>query len=146
MPIQARTREQGGAYSGAGARRQAKWKKALLFAKRSKNFGSLAYALNGANALMNKSFLVLFCKKERLLQRCSLVAPAAALFAQDATLEDPVGSERLVGHAAIATFYERAMAMGATLELRGPVRVAGDCAAFAFTVFVNAPARRWKSM
>ena len=66
-------------------------------------------------------------------------AAAAALFAQDATLEDPVGSERLVGHAAIATFYERAMAMGATLELRGPVRVAGDCAAFAFTVFVNAP-------
>lgn len=66
-------------------------------------------------------------------------AAAAALFADDATLEDPVGSEKLVGHAAIAAFYGRAMAMGATLRLQGEVRLAGNCAAFAFTVFVNAP-------
>jgi len=67
---------------------------------------------------------------------------AAALFAADATLEDPVGGEILRGHDAIALFYSHAMTMGAKLHLNGPVRQAADSAAFAFTVEVNAPGQR----
>ncbi|MEJ0048444.1 MAG: nuclear transport factor 2 family protein [Rhodospirillales bacterium] len=63
---------------------------------------------------------------------------AAALFAADATLEDPYGSEVLRGTDAIRAFYVRAMASGARLALNGPPRVAGDAVAFAFTVTVAA--------
>jgi hypothetical protein len=42
-------------------------KKALLFEKRSKNFGYWAGHLNQHQAIQNKSFLVLFFKKERFL-------------------------------------------------------------------------------
>jgi len=69
-------------------------------------------------------------------------AAATALFAADATLEDPVGSETLHGIEAIAAFYARAMQMGAKLTLTGPVRLAGNSAAFAFTVSVNAPGQK----
>ena len=65
-------------------------------------------------------------------------AAAAALFAEDATLEDPVGGEALHGKPEIAAFYQHAMQMGARLALTGPVRVAGNAAAFAFTVRVAA--------
>jgi hypothetical protein len=41
-------------------------KEALLFEKRSKNFCFLARAQNSQKPFMNKSFLVLFFKKERL--------------------------------------------------------------------------------
>jgi hypothetical protein len=41
-------------------------KEALLFEKRSKNFGYLAYRLKQHKPLISKSFLVLFCKKELL--------------------------------------------------------------------------------
>jgi len=41
-------------------------KKALLFEKRSKNFYPLARALHPTHAPRNKSFLVLFSKKELL--------------------------------------------------------------------------------
>jgi len=64
---------------------------------------------------------------------------AAALFADDATVEDPVGGDVLRGKAAITAFYTNAMSMGATLRLTGPVRQAADCAAFAFTACVNVP-------
>jgi len=63
-------------------------------------------------------------------------AGAAALFAPEATLEDPVGSDVLRGAAAIAAFYQRAMQMGARLTLTGPIRLAADAAAFSFTVSV----------
>jgi hypothetical protein len=41
-------------------------KEALLFGKRSKNFCLLRCALDATRALMSKSFLVLFFKKELL--------------------------------------------------------------------------------
>ena len=53
------------------------------------------------------------------------------LFAADAWVEDPVGTPRHDGHAAIGTFFENARGMAETIELRltGPVRVAaGECA------------------
>ena len=65
-------------------------------------------------------------------------AAAAALFAPNATLEDPVGSTVLRGAEEISAFYARAMQTGARLTLAGPVRVCANAAAFGFTVHVAA--------
>ncbi len=51
-----------------------------------------------------------------------------ALYADDATVEDPVGSEPRRGRAAIAELYRNA-AGKVRLELDGRVRVAANCAA-----------------
>lgn len=56
------------------------------------------------------------------------------LFAADATVEDPVGSPQHHGHEAIHAFYAQSMTTGARLQLDGPVRIAGNAAAFAFSV------------
>jgi steroid delta-isomerase len=64
-------------------------------------------------------------------------ATVVNLYAEDATLEDPVGGEILTGRAAIADFYGKAMQMGVRLELTGPVRIAGNAAAFSFLVQVG---------
>lgn len=58
----------------------------------------------------------------------------AALFAADATVEDPIGTPPHVGHDAILGFYTASMQTGAKLKLQGPVRIAGPFAAFAFSV------------
>ena len=58
----------------------------------------------------------------------------AALFAENATVEDPIGSPIHHGRAAIQAFYTTSMATGAKLTLNGPVRIAADYAAFAFSV------------
>ena len=53
------------------------------------------------------------------------------LFAEGAWIEDPVGTPRHEGHAALGTFFDGARGMAETIELRltGPVRVAaGECA------------------
>ena len=60
-----------------------------------------------------------------------------ALFAEDATVEDPIGSPAHRGHDAIRAFYTASMATGAKLKLEGPVRTAADYAAFAFSVTLN---------
>jgi steroid delta-isomerase len=57
-----------------------------------------------------------------------------ALFSEDATVEDPVGTPLKVGHAAIREFYTASMATGAKLRLDGPIRLATEYAAFAFQV------------
>jgi steroid Delta-isomerase len=59
---------------------------------------------------------------------------AIALFAPDATIEDPIGTPLKVGTDAIREFYTGSVATGAKLVLQGPVRVGGDYAAFAFSV------------
>jgi steroid delta-isomerase len=61
----------------------------------------------------------------------------AALFAAGATVEDPIGSPPHVGHDAILGFYTASMQTGAKLRLEGPVRIAGDHAAFAFSVLLH---------
>lgn len=58
----------------------------------------------------------------------------AALFATDATVEDPVGADVVRGIEAIRDFYGMAMGNGTRLVLDGPIRVTHDHAAFAFTV------------
>ncbi len=57
-----------------------------------------------------------------------------ALYANDATVEDPYGTEAKVGIEAIKEFYAQGFAAGLKAELTGPVRVAGDSAAFPFNV------------
>ncbi len=61
----------------------------------------------------------------------------AALFAPDANVEDPIGSQAHNGHDAILGFYTASMQTGAKLKLDGPVRIAGPYAAFAFSVLLN---------
>ena len=60
------------------------------------------------------------------------------IYAENATVEDPVGSEVRHGMAAIVEFYEQGFSAGATLELTGPARCAGNAVAFPFCVRVGA--------
>jgi steroid delta-isomerase len=61
----------------------------------------------------------------------------AALYAQDATVEDPIGSPLHKGREAIRAFYAESMKTGAKLKLEGPVRVGADYAVFPFSVNLN---------
>ena len=62
---------------------------------------------------------------------------AVALFAPDAMIEDPIGTPLKIGTEAIRQFYVGSMASGAKLVLDGPIRIGGDCAAFAFSARIN---------
>jgi len=57
-----------------------------------------------------------------------------ALYADDATVEDPVGTPPHRGHAAIRAFYAKSLAIKLDVALEGPVRAAANEAAFAFCV------------
>lgn len=60
-----------------------------------------------------------------------------ALFAEDAVVEDPVGTPELRGKEAIGEFYRNAVGSGAKLTLDAPIRGShGNRAAMAFTVDV----------
>ncbi len=60
------------------------------------------------------------------------------LYTDDATVEDPVGSDPKVGRAQIAEFYKTALETGAKLKLSAPVRAShGNAAAMAFDVHLN---------
>ena len=61
----------------------------------------------------------------------------ATLYAQDATVEDPIGAPIHHGREAIRAFYAKSMKAGMKLALEGPVRVSGDYAAFPFSVHLN---------
>ncbi len=56
------------------------------------------------------------------------------LYAEDGTVEDPVGSPPKVGHAAIRDFYAITASMKISIALEGEVRVAARTCAFAFSV------------
>ena len=60
-----------------------------------------------------------------------------ALFADDATVEDPVGGEVHIGRSAIHGFYKNIETAQRTTELR-TLRVAGHEAAFMFVITVDA--------
>ena len=62
---------------------------------------------------------------------------AVALFADNGTVEDPVGSQIIKGLAAIRDFYSRVMARGAKLRLEGEVRAGANQAAFAFSALLD---------
>lgn len=62
-------------------------------------------------------------------------AAVTALFADDATIEDPVGNPPITGREGIAEFYAGSIASGAKLALDTPIRGShGNGAAMAFTV------------
>ncbi|MEJ6656165.1 MAG: steroid Delta-isomerase [Pseudomonas sp.] len=66
------------------------------------------------------------------------VAGIVALYADDATVEDPVGTEVRSGRKPIEEFYGYAVATGAKLRLDSPIRASrSNFAAMAFTVSVN---------
>lgn len=56
------------------------------------------------------------------------------MYADNATVEDPVGTPVHEGLDAICTFYEGALKAGAKLALTGTPRCAGNAVAFSFQV------------
>ncbi len=61
-----------------------------------------------------------------------------ALYAPDATVEDPVGSPVKHGHAQIRAFYTHSIATGAKLALDAPIRGShSNCAAMAFSARIG---------
>lgn len=64
-----------------------------------------------------------------------------ALYADDATVEDPVGSGKVLkGKAEISDFYRMAIKTGAKLALVAPIRAShGSSAAMAFDVKLQMP-------
>lgn len=69
----------------------------------------------------------------RALNAADLEA-VVALYADDAVVEDPVGSEPKLGLAAIRAFYAGSVALKLEVALEGEIRVAASEAAFAFSV------------
>lgn len=66
------------------------------------------------------------------------LAALCALYADDATVEDPVGGEIRAGREVIDAFYAGALETGATLSLSAPIRAShGQSAAMAFEVALN---------
>jgi len=65
------------------------------------------------------------------------------LYADDATVEDPVGSPVKSGHKEIEAFYDMGLKTGAKLSLVAPIRAShGNAAAMAFNVELNMPEGR----
>lgn len=61
-----------------------------------------------------------------------------ALFADDATVEDPVGSPVIAGRERILAFYRHATSLGARLEVAAPPRGShGNAAALSFAVYAR---------
>lgn len=56
------------------------------------------------------------------------------LFDEQATVEDPIGTDPHVGMEAVCKFYEGAFSAELKLESTGPVRCGGNAAAFPFIV------------
>ncbi|MFR9751610.1 nuclear transport factor 2 family protein [Nocardia sp. 004] len=66
------------------------------------------------------------------------------LYAPDATVEDPVGTPVKRGHAAIREFYEVIAALDRETQLRPEdIRIAGNQAAFPFTLVTKAGGQRF---
>lgn len=63
------------------------------------------------------------------------------LYADDATVEDPVGRGVVKGKEALRVFYQRATAAKVTAELMGDIRCAGGEVAFPFKVTNNMGAK-----
>lgn len=59
---------------------------------------------------------------------------AVSLYAEDANVQDPIGSETLQGIDAIRAFYTMAVGLKVKVKLHGPVRTSGNYAAFPFAI------------
>ena len=58
------------------------------------------------------------------------------IYADDAIVEDPVGTDVHMGLEAVCAFYEGALSSGAKLALSGTPRCAGNAVAFPFQVIM----------
>lgn len=65
-----------------------------------------------------------------------------SLYAEEATVEDPVGSTVRKGKTVLREFYSGAVEMDLQLTRTGPVRVAGNEAAFPFQLRMEVGGRR----
>ena len=65
------------------------------------------------------------------------VGAIKALYADSATVEDPVGTDAHEGIEAIDAFYQQSAGVEVELELTGPVRCAGSAAVFPFIATMN---------
>lgn len=66
----------------------------------------------------------------------------AALYADDATVEDPVGAQPIAGKPAILAFYQHTTSLGAQLEAVAPPRGShGNAAALTFAVHARLEGR-----
>ena len=70
------------------------------------------------------------------------VETIVGLYAADATIEDPVGSELVIGEDAIRAFYTGAIGGIAGAELSGSPRLAGTEIAFPFTLIAGEPGQQ----
>lgn len=59
------------------------------------------------------------------------------IYADNATVEDPVGTPRHEGIDAVCGFYQQVLGMNVKLELMGDVRCAGNAAAFPFSATIG---------
>lgn len=62
-----------------------------------------------------------------------------SIFAEDATVEDPVGTTPIGGIDKLRPFYERALTLDLTLTLEGPIRFAENYALFPFRIDSRRP-------
>ena len=71
-------------------------------------------------------------KVQRYIKRVSTqdIEAIKVLFDENATVEDPVGTDPHVGIEAICAFYQGGFSVQTKLQLTGPVRCAGNSAAF----------------
>ena len=73
-----------------------------------------------------------------ILERADPESGAELDYAEDAVVEDPVGTDPYRGIEAICGFYEGGLGAGAKLELTGNPRCAGNSVAFPFQVVMDA--------
>ena len=83
--------------------------------------------------------LVATCERYVELVSAQDTEGIVALYAEDAWIEDPIGSERKVGLDAIREFYDGITKLGVTPVMRriGPVTVCGGEAAFQFRIDID---------
>lgn len=68
-----------------------------------------------------------------------------SLYAENATVEDPVGSDIIEGMAAVRKFYSGAVTMDLKLTRTGAVRIAANEAAFPFELEMEVNGKLMKS-
>lgn len=59
------------------------------------------------------------------------------LYAESATVEDPIGTPIITGKDAIREFYSKATSIELNACLSGDIRIAGDFAAFPFAIMLS---------
>jgi steroid delta-isomerase len=60
-----------------------------------------------------------------------------AIYDDEAVVEDPVGTDPRCGHEAIKDFYQQGFQVKIQFELTGPIRCAGNSAAFPFLATID---------